>query len=204
MELTFFDKAGKKSGVNVHDDLFSTKVNKSTLAKSIYVIASNARSPIAKTLTKSTVRGGGRKPFKQKGTGHARQGSIRNPHYKGGGVAFGATGLENYKKDMPLKEKRLALFGALSFAADKGHVCIVDFGGDVSTSKEAMKYFGYLPAFQTATLYVAHEENVRGIQNFPSVEIVNISNINARDILSSKMIFITKGALENLEKSYIS
>lgn len=204
MNLVYFDTTGKESTIAAHADIFQVEAGNATVAKSLYVIASNARSPIAKTLTKSTVRGGGRKPFRQKGTGNARQGSIRNPHYKGGGVAFGSTGLENYTRNMPLKEKRLALFSALSFVAGKKKLFVADLSGMKGTTKEAVAFFNKMKLDTPTLVYVSDADNVQGIANISSLNVANVANVNARDVLRNRCVVFSKNALEAFQSLYIS
>src|SRR3990172_6479732 len=115
MKLDLYNNKGEKTGsVSVSASLFDVPFNEGLVHQALLRQQSNSRSPIAKTKTRAEVRGGGKKPWKQKGTGRARTGSIRNPVWRGGGVIFGPTGTENFEIAMPKKQRRIALCSALS------------------------------------------------------------------------------------------
>src|SRR5574344_2059869 len=113
---------------DLNSEIFDVEVKNHELIKLVYdAYLANSRSSHAKTLKRGEVRGGGRKPWKQKGTGRARFGSSRNPIWRGGGVVFGPNGSENYSKTVPQKNKKVALRQALSLANKDGKIKILDF-----------------------------------------------------------------------------
>ena len=162
----------------------------------------NARTGTACTLTKSEVRGGGRKPWKQKGTGRARSGSIRSPLWKGGGVIFGPKP-KSYEKDMPKKVKKLAIRSALSSELNK---LIIISGGLVSSHKTS-EFVTMLEKLnlnkedlKKVLLVVGDNSNVRmSARNLPNVKTVYPEHVGAYDLLNAKVILVTEDSLAVLE-----
>jgi len=204
MEVTLHSQAGSNGKLALSDAIFKTELPKGAVLKNIRVIEGNSRSPISKTLTKAEVRGGGRKPYRQKGTGHARQGSIRNPHYKGGGIAFGPRGEQSYGKKMPLKERRLALFGTLSHLAKENMLHGVAFDEKKTKTKDMIAFAQKLPFERRAVVYVdGSKEKLPALTNIKNVDVKDASRINVKDLTLSDGVFFTKAGLEKFEKSYV-
>jgi large subunit ribosomal protein L4 len=160
---------------------------------------SNGRTRNAVTKTRGLVSGGGKKPWKQKGTGRARFGSSRNPIWRGGGIAFGPTGQENYMKSMNVKAKRLAIRQALSLAHEAGNVIVID-----NVSAEAGKtaaFEGLLTKVGAArrTLVVVDkltDDIVRASNNLSDVKLISAKYLNTFDTLNADTIVVTKPALD--------
>jgi large subunit ribosomal protein L4 len=156
----------------------------------------------AATKTRGEVRGGGRKPWRQKGTGRARFGSIRNPIWRGGGIAFGPTGEENYRKKMHTRSKRKALRQALSIALDSDKLMIIEsFDPKLDKTKAAAHLLDKIGVSGKTLLVVQHKklELARAINNLPEVNIVQAQYLNVYDLLNADSIIIEKAALTSIE-----
>lgn len=201
MDLPIFGVAEKKS-MQALPEIFGVDAMPRTIAKSLRVVETNRRAPIARTLTKAEVRGGGRKPFRQKGTGNGRQGSIRNPHYKGGGVAFGRTGVENFSRSMPIKERRLALFSALSLLAADKKLGVVAFP-KASKLKDMLATFKSLPVARDIVILDANAKALRTVMgNLADVQIVDVRNIQTHLLMSARYVYFTQEGLEAFTAQY--
>lgn len=159
---------------------------------------SNGRTRNAVTKTRGLVSGGGKKPWKQKGTGRARFGSSRNPIWRGGGIAFGPTGEENYIKNLNVKAKRLAIRQALSLAHEAGKVIVIDnfsvADGKTSVAAALLAKVGA----SRRTLVVVDaltNDNVRGTNNLTDVKLIQAKYLNTFDALNADTIIVTKPAL---------
>lgn len=204
MELPVFTLSGKSSSHVVVDDIFNTMVDPVVLQRSLIVARSNERTVIAHTKNKGEVRGGGRKPFRQKGTGNSRQGSITNPHNAGGGIAFGPRNTRNFSRSLPLKERRLALFGALSLKAADNKITILD----IDTSKQKVKdYAKALELFKDARSVLVYDVTgsalLTALRSHESVTVKNVCSIRVEDILKTDAVVFTKAAIEAFQKPYI-
>ncbi|MBR3236590.1 50S ribosomal protein L4 [Candidatus Saccharibacteria bacterium] len=185
-------------------DVFGLKVENHELVKLAYdTYLANSRSSHAKTLTRSEVRGGGKKPWKQKGTGRARFGSTRNPIWRHGGVAFGRTGNENFTKKIARSSKLLAVRQALSLKnADKAVVVLdkdVKLDGKTKTAAKVLKD---LKLEGKNVLAVANEktpEILRSTNNLPNVKLVKATYLNVFDIMNADAIVFSEDALKATE-----
>jgi large subunit ribosomal protein L4 len=158
----------------------------------------NGRENLAVTKTRGLVRGGGKKPWKQKGTGRARFGSSRVPIWRGGGITFGPTGLENYSKKINVKAKRLAVRQALSLAnADNKIVVIESFAAVNGKTSELAKLLEKVGATRQTLVIVDSKtpELTRAAANLNEVKIVQASYLNVFDIINARVIVVTQKAL---------
>lgn len=163
----------------------------------------NGRENFAVTKTRGLISGGGRKPWKQKGTGRARFGSSRNPIWRGGGIVFGPTGLENYSKKIHVSAKRQAIRQALSLAATEGRIKVVeDFNAKDGKVKNTVAFLGKIEATGSVLLAVANkDENViRATKNLQNVKAVAATYLNVYDILNSDVVVIESKALEMVQE----
>jgi large subunit ribosomal protein L4 len=168
----------------------------------------NMRLGTAKTKTRSEVRGGGRKPYKQKGTGRSRQGSIRTPLRRGGGVLFGPKP-RSFKIKMNTKEKRLALSTALMGATSK-MTLVEDFEGKFTeartkTMKEFLDRLDVDTTNRESTLMIyqkSHENTYLSARNIPYLNLISLDNLNARDIVRAKKVVVSTSALETIQSRY--
>lgn len=200
-------KEGKKAkDLTLEKSIFNIEVKKEVLHKAINVQLSNRRENIAKTKDRSEVRGGGAKPWKQKGTGRARHGSTRSPIWIGGGVTFGPTNNRNFKRKINKKEKTKALLMALSDRANEKKIIILD---DIKLDKISTKSFASkikkLPVKDEKALLVISKKDskiTKSSANLPNIKTINISNLNIYDILNYEYLMLSKDALENMQKNY--
>ena len=180
--------------------VFDVVVKDHTLLKDAYVAyMANGRDNFAQVKTRGLVSGGGRKPWKQKGTGRARFGSSRNPIWRGGGIVFGPTGNENYTKKLNAKAKRLAIRQALSLAAASNKLVVIeDLSSKDGKTSELSKLLAKLGATRRTLLAVDHksEELVRASANLQDVKVTQATYLNVYDILNADTIILTNKALD--------
>lgn len=183
-------------------DIFAVEVKNHQLLKLAYdAYLANSRMDNAKTLKRGEVRGGGRKPWRQKGTGRARFGSIRNPIWRGGGIAFGPNGEQNHKIKLSKQDKRVAVAQALSLANKEGRIIIADWKltGKTKDAIQALEH--YKIADKERILGVAAvktPEIIRSTNNIPNLKLVSALYLNVYDILNADVIVIGTAALEKI------
>lgn len=206
MAVATYTKTGNKAATAAKLDavVFGVTVENHELLKQAYVAyLSNGRRNLAVTLKRGEVSGGGRKPWKQKGTGRARFGSSRNPIWRGGGVAFGPTGIENYSKGLNIKAKRLALRQALSLASNDGKIIVIETfdckDGKISQTKQLLDKIG---ATKNVLLVVSLKDDLveRATHNLPNVKAVQAMYVNVFDTLNADHIVISQKALEMIHE----
>ena len=185
-------------------DIFGLTVENHELVKLAYdADLANSRSSHAKTLKRGEVRGGGKKPWKQKGTGRARFGSTRNPIWRHGGVAFGRTGEENFTKKMAKSSKRLAVRQALSMKNAEKAVFVLDKEVKLTgKTKDAVKVLKDMKLEGKNVLAVAAEktpEVLRSTNNLPNVKLVRATYLNVFDIMNADAIVFSEAALKATE-----
>ncbi len=208
LKVDLYNQTGEKKGeVNVSEQIFGVKFNKDLVHQGLVRQMANARlGMIAHTLTKSEVRGGGRKPFRQKGTGNARQGSIRNPHYPGGGIAFGPRNNRNYSKTMPKKQRRLALFSALSSKLTEGKILALD-AYDVKEvkTKNFMLMLQKLPIKKDVLIVLPGKSSViqKSGRNLPFVKTILVNYLNIADLQKYENVLFLEASLAKLEEIYL-
>ena len=188
----------------LNKDIFSLNVKNHELVKLAYdAYLANSRSSHAKTLKRGEVSGGGRKPWKQKGTGRARFGSTRNPIWRHGGVAFGRTGEENFTKRLTKNSKRLAVRQALSLKNQEKDVIRVEklkFTGKV---RDFAKSLADLKLEGKNILVVVSEksdDNLRATNNMPNVKLVRATYLNVFDIMNADAILFDEASIADIEK----
>ena len=186
----------------LNKDVFGLSVDNHELVKLAYdVYLANSRSSHAKTLKRGEVRGGGKKPWKQKGTGRARFGSSRNPIWRHGGVAFGRTGEENFTKKISKSAKLQAVRQALSMQnKDKNIVTIADFTAKSGKTKDAVKELS-IENGKNYLVVVAEKtpEIIRATNNIANVKVVRPTYLNVFDILNADKVVITEKSLPVIE-----
>ena len=186
----------------LNKDVFGLSVDNHELVKLAYdVYLANSRSSHAKTLKRGEVRGGGKKPWKQKGTGRARFGSTRNPIWRHGGVAFGRTGEENFTKKISKSAKLQAVRQALSMQnKDKNIVAIADFTAKSGKTKDAVKELS-IENGKNYLVVVAEKtpEIIRATNNIANVKVVRPTYLNVFDILNADKIIVTEKSLPVIE-----
>ncbi|MBI2091715.1 MAG: 50S ribosomal protein L4 [Deltaproteobacteria bacterium] len=197
---TVYDMKKKKVGdIELPDDIFSAPVDTGLLHRAVVAQLSNARQGNAFTKTRALVRGGGKKPYKQKGTGQARHGSIRSPIFVGGGAAFGPKN-RDWHIELPKKMKKAVLRMALSLKNKDGNLFVVDkFASKDGKTKGMAKVF---EAWKTKSgMVVTHESDnltVRALRNIPGKKIVLDRNLSVYDCVKYEHLLVTKDAVGNL------
>jgi len=203
MPTPTYTKSGTVSttAVKLDKSVFNEEAPNHDLLKSAYVAyLANGRENLAVTKTRGLVRGGGRKPWKQKGTGRARFGSSRVPIWRGGGVVFGPTGLENYKKYITTSEKRKALKQALSLAVSSNKLIIIDEISNTGKTSEMAKLLGKIKATRNTLVVVDHKtaELSRSVNNLEKVKLVQAKYLNVYDLLNADSLVLTKPAITTI------
>lgn len=204
MSVNTYSVSGTKATTTVKlpKEIFAVNVDNHQLLKDAYLsYMANGRDNLAKTLKRGEVRGGGKKPWRQKGTGRARFGSTRNPIWRSGGVAFGPSGNENYSRKLSTKAKQKALKQALSLAANSKNLAVIDdFVVKDGKTKTAINLLSKLGS-DSRTLIVVDvksAEVTRSVSNIPEVLISTAKNLNVYDVLNAVNIVITQNALKEL------
>ena len=182
-------------------EVFAVEVKNHELLKLAYdAYLANSRTSAARTLTRGEVRGGGKKPWKQKGTGRARFGSSRNPIWRGGGIVFGPRGNENYSKKVPTLAKRLAVKQALTLAEQAGKINVLD----VKTTGKTAEVVKFLSdnKFERKTLIVVEEKSaelLRATNNIQNVLLVSTKYLNVFHILNADAIVLSPASIPTLK-----
>ena len=198
----------KVKEIKIKSEVWGIEPNDAVLHNAIVLARANERQASASTKTRDEVRGGGRKPWRQKGTGNARQGSIRAPQWRGGGVVFGPTPNRNYSKKQNKKERRLAVLSALSYKRIDNELIIVEsVNFETPKTKEMVNLLTNLNIRNNKVLVVVEEltENVcLACRNLPNVKLVAYNEVNAYDTVSADNMLITEAALAKLEEVLVS
>ncbi len=205
MSVKVLNKAGEEvSKVSLKTEVFGIEPNTQVMFDAIQVEQSNARQATAKTKVRHEVSGGGKKPFRQKGTGRARAGTTRSPIWVGGGTVFGPDGNQNYKISQNKKAHNLALRSALSLKAKEGLVIVDDLKLEAKTKEflkamDALKVGGkvlvVLDEFEEKLLFAARNVNW--------VKLVSTDNVSVLDLLNVDTVVFTKDSVENLQKEVL-
>ena len=193
------------SSVNLNKEVFGIEPNDQAIFDAVQVYLSNRRQATAKTKTRDEVSGGGKKPWRQKGTGRARQGSTRSPQWRGGGTVFGPDGNQNYTIKMNRKERRLALKSALTSQLKEGNLVVVDsIKLEKKSTKEMVKVIENLK-LSGKVLFVIDEEGINedaycSVLNLQNVDVLYYDEINTYEVLNHNKVVFTKEALKVVEE----
>jgi large subunit ribosomal protein L4 len=204
-QTTLYDRTGKSIGkVDLVDVLFAAPVNAAVLHQVVTAQLAGRRTGTHDTKTRGEVRGGGAKPYRQKGTGRARQGSKTAPHYRGGGAVFGPHP-RSYEQRLPRKMKRLALRGALTAKLGDAAIKIIDaFGIEAIKTRDLAGVLGALEA-HGRVLVIAPGRDLKlelSARNLPTVEILLADSLNVVDLLKADIVLIEQPALARMEEVY--
>ena len=189
--------------IDLNDAIFGVEINEGIVHKAVVAHLAAKRQGTQSALTRSEVRGGGRKPWRQKGTGHARQGSIRAPQWTGGGVVF-APKPRDYSQKINKKEARLALFSALTAKVNDDKLIVLDsLTMDEPKTKEFAKILENIKASKALVITDEDSKNVvLSARNIPDVKTEARNEINVYDILKADSLVMTKDAVKALEEVY--
>lgn len=204
-QVKVVDMTGKSVGeMNLSDAIFGIEPNKTVMHAAVVNYLANQRQGTQSTLTRTEVRGGGRKPWRQKGTGHARQGSIRAPQWRHGGVALGPKP-RDYSYTLNKKVKRLALKSALSSKVLENNMIVVDsIKVDEFKTKTIVKMLSDLGVEKKALLVMpeVNEKFIKSASNIPGVKTALVNTINVYDILNYDKFVVVKDAVAKIEEVY--
>ncbi|MDG1267276.1 MAG: 50S ribosomal protein L4 [Ilumatobacter sp.] len=201
-QLTLKNTAGKDAGkVDLDAAVFGLEPNVPVMHQVVTAQLAARRAGTQSTKTRSEVRGGGAKPYRQKGTGNARQGSIRAPHFTGGGIALGPKP-RKYDQKTPKKMVKLATRSALSDRANDGKIVVVDsWDFDAPKTKSAKQALDALDVAGSVLVVVAHDDTnaMLSFRNLPNVQVIDAGELNAYDVLCSDWVVFTKASLPSSE-----
>ena len=200
--VSVYNMEGKEVGkMDLNDAVFGVEINEHLVHMAVVQNLANKRQGTQKAKTRSEVSGGGRKPWRQKGTGHARQGSTRAPQWKGGGVVFAPTP-RDYSFKLNKKEKRAALKSVLTSRVQDNKLIVLDeLKFDAIKTKDFKKVMDNLKVDKAMVVIGGQDENViLSARNLPTVNTAVAENINVYDILKGDTLVLTKDAVKHLEE----
>lgn len=203
-KLSVYNLAGQVTGeIELNDQVFGVEFNEAVVHQAIVMQLANQRQGTSATKTRGMVRGGGRKPWKQKGTGRARSGSTRSPIWVGGGTTFGPQP-RSYAKKMPRKARRLALCCALSAKVAAGEMVVIEgLTFDAPKTKNVVSMLNAFDAAAKKALLITDGENTNvelSARNMPKVTAISNMGLNCFDILNSNKVFLAKEVVEKIEE----
>lgn len=205
LQVQVYDMSGAKiKELEIADGIFGIKPNVAVMHAAVVNYLANQRQGTQSTLTRTEVRGGGRKPWKQKGTGHARQGSIRAPQWTHGGVALGPKP-RDYSYSLNKKVKRLALKSALSAKVlDKNLIVVDKIALDSFRTKDIIKMFSALETAKKVLLVMPESDKkiIKSANNIPGVKTTLVNTLNVYDILNYDTMVISADAVKKIEEVY--
>ncbi len=204
MELPIRNMAGKETGqIELEDMVFSAPINRGLMHQALVRQLANARAGTHKTKSRSEVRGGGRKPWRQKGTGRARHGSIRSPIWVGGGTAFGPTP-RKYTQKMPKKMRRAALRSALSVKAGSGQIVVLEqLTMEAPKTKAFVQTLTDLGLDDGSVLIILPERDMaveKSVSNLPQAKTLLSNNLNIQDLLGHDMLLLPQASVEFIHR----
>ena len=204
--MKVLDMAGKEVGeISLSDAVFGAEVNSAVLHLAVKSYLANQRQGTQSTKTRSEVSGGGKKPWKQKGTGHARQGSTRSPQWTHGGIALGPKP-RSYRVTLNKKVKRAALFGALTDKVNSESLVVIDSIATESYSTKAMvAMLGAVSAAKKTLIVLpaVDEKVIKSCDNIPGVKTTVYNAINVYDIMNADTLILAQGAAEKIQEVYV-
>jgi 50S ribosomal protein L4, bacterial/organelle len=203
-KVSVYNMEGKEVGtMDLNDSIFAVEINEHLVHMAVVQQLANNRQGTQKAKTRSEVSGGGRKPWRQKGTGHARQGSIRAPQWTGGGVVFAPTP-RDYSFKLNKKEKRAALKSALtSVVNDKKFIVVDELKLDAIKTKDFAKVLTNLNVEKALVVLDSNDQNVvMSAKNIPTVKTALTNTINVYDILKYNTVVVTKAAVDQIQEVY--
>lgn len=202
-KVALYNQSGSKVGeIELNDSVFGIEPNKNVLFEAIVMQRASLRQGTHKVKNRSEVSGGGRKPWRQKGTGRARQGSIRSPQWRGGGTVFGPVP-RSYSYKLPKKVRRLAIKSALSTKVLEDNILVLEnLSFDTPKTKEFVNVLKNLSVDSKALVVTAElNENVElSARNIPGVTVVEANGINVLDVVGHEKLIITKDAVQKVEE----
>ncbi|MBQ8932980.1 MAG: 50S ribosomal protein L4 [Lachnospiraceae bacterium] len=202
--VSVYNMQGSEVGkIDLNDAVFGVEVNENLVHEAVVAHLANMRQGTQKAKTRSEVSGGGKKPWRQKGTGHARQGSTRSPQWKGGGVVF-APVPRDYSVSMNKKEKRAALKSALTSRVQADKLIVLDeLKFEAVKTKEFAKVLDALKVEKALVLLDSMDQNtILSARNIPSVKTTQVGTLNTYDVMKYDTVVVTKKAVSDIEEVY--
>ncbi|GEM01781.1 large subunit ribosomal protein L4 [Halolactibacillus halophilus] len=198
-KVALYNQSGSQVGdVELNDSVFGIEPNEHVLHDAVVMQQASRRQGTHAVKNRSAVAGGGRKPWRQKGTGRARQGSIRSPQWVGGGVVFGPTP-RSYGYKLPKKVRRLALQSALSSKVNENNLVVLEgLAFDAPKTKEVVKVLDALKVSEKVLIVTADKDDVvaKSTNNLPNAKVLTVSGLNVLDLLTHDKLIITKDAAD--------
>lgn len=205
MNAKLYNQAGEPAGeVTLPEAVFGVRPNRDLIHQALTVQRANRRQSIAHTKDRSDVRGGGRKPWRQKGTGRARHGSTRSPLWRGGGVTFGPTKDRVFGGRLPKKMRRAALRQVLSAKAAAGDLVVVERFPETGKTKAYAALFAKLPVKSSRVLVMplGTQASSRAVRNLPRTKTIGVNSLNALDLLASATVVLPRDAIGTIAALY--
>ena len=208
MKAILYSQDGKKKGnATLNDAMFGIEFNSGLVHLAVVRQLAHARQGNAQVKTRAMVRGGGRKPFKQKGTGRARQGTIRAPQMRGGGSVFGPTGRQTFEKQMTRKMRRQALFSTLSLRASEKQVAVLDkFSSKTPSTKAFVSLLKEIGTSRKVLIVNDAKDFVleKSVSNIPGVKFLLSGYLNPVDIMKADLVLFLESGLKKAEEIFVS
>jgi large subunit ribosomal protein L4 len=201
-KVALYNTQGSQVGdIDLNDEIFGIKPNESVVHEAVVMQMASLRRGTSNTLSRGQVRGGGRKPWRQKGTGRARVGSIRSPLWRGGAITFGPKP-RDYSYSIPKKKRRLALKSVLSAKVIDGEIIVLDqLSFEAPKTKEMVKVLEALKAQKALVVTADVDENVfKSARNIVGVTPISATGLNVYDIVTHDKLIITKDAVAKVEE----
>jgi len=199
-KVALFNQDGTEAGdLQLNESVFGIEPNNHVIHQVVVMQQSAKRQGTHAVKNRSDVRGGGRKPWRQKGTGRARQGSIRSPQWVGGGVVFGPTTERNYKYKLPKKVRRLALKSALSSKVKNENIIVLnDLQLDAPKTKDFLNILSALKVDEKVLVITSkkNENIIRSTNNLQTVKVITVNQVNVLDLVAYDKVILTKDAAE--------
>ncbi|HHD92179.1 MAG TPA: 50S ribosomal protein L4 [Candidatus Portnoybacteria bacterium] len=209
MKVAVYNQEGEeKEKIDLIKDIFGLKINLDLIHQALVTQLANSRQPLAHTKDRSEVRGGGKKPWRQKGTGRARHGSTRSPIWIGGGVTFGPRKEKDYSKKINKKAKKKALLMVLSSKLKDNELIVVDnLKLKERKTKEGIRILNNFEKIinQKSVLLAtlgSEKDTTQVFRNIPKAKTIAVRNVNIKDLLNSKYLFISKDGVGEIEKIF--
>ena len=203
--IKLYNMKGQTNGtIELNDALFAMEYNEPLIHQAVVTRIANQRQGTKSALTRTEVRGGGRKPYRQKGTGNARQGSTRAPQWIKGGVVF-APKSRDFSKKMNVTAKRVALFSALSKKlADKEFYVVDEVKVENGKTKEMIAFIDAFKFEETVLIVMdnADEKVIRAARNIAALQTIPVEQLNTYDVVKNAVVVLSKGSVEKLEEVY--
>ncbi|MBN2307276.1 50S ribosomal protein L4 [Candidatus Peregrinibacteria bacterium] len=207
MKIDLYTQSGVKKGtVEVSDAMFKAEINDELIRQAVLRQMANGRQANAHVKTRADVRGGGKKPWRQKGTGRARFGSSRNPIWRGGGVAFGPRNVRNFAIAMPKKARRLALYSCLSQKTADSKVFALDaYKSDAPKTKDFAAMIKKLPQGRSLLIVLEKKDQLieKSAGNLPDVKTILVDYLNPHDLLFYDNIMFMEPSLKKAEELFL-